>query len=121
MIRILESKQVGRLLARKAARLTEAEAVVRPILDAVRKRGDRALLEYARQFDGLTRKTVRVSEPELSAAAEALTPEFRDAVGTAIGNIRKFAKLQMPAEWTRQIFPGAKVGQIVRPLDTIAA
>ena len=51
MIRILESKQVGRLLARKAARFTEAEAVVRPILEAVRKRGDRALMEYARQFD----------------------------------------------------------------------
>jgi hypothetical protein len=50
VMRILESKQVGRLLAR-AARLTEAEAVVRPILDAVRQRGDRALLEYARQFD----------------------------------------------------------------------
>ena len=53
-MRILESKQVGRLLARKAARLTEAEAVVRPILDAVRTRGDRALLEYARQFDKLS-------------------------------------------------------------------
>ena len=32
MIHILESKQVGRLLARKAARFTEAEAVVRPSL-----------------------------------------------------------------------------------------
>ena len=51
VIRILASKDVGRLLARKAARFTEAEAVVRPILEAVRKRGDRALLEYARQFD----------------------------------------------------------------------
>ena len=48
MIRILETKQVGRLLARKAARFTEAEAVVRPILEAVRRRGDRALMEYAR-------------------------------------------------------------------------
>ena len=69
MIRILESKQVGRLLARKAARFTEAEAVVRPILEAVRQRGDRALLEYARQFDRLERKSVRVPEPELARRA----------------------------------------------------
>ena len=68
MIRILESKQVGRLLARKAARLSEAEAVVRPILEAVRQRGDTALLEYARKFDGLERKSVRVPENELRAA-----------------------------------------------------
>jgi len=45
MIRILESKEVGRLFARRAARLGEAEAVVRPMLEAVRKRGDRAPLE----------------------------------------------------------------------------
>ena len=40
-------------IARKAVRLAEAEAIVAPILDAVRKRGDEALLEYARKFDAL--------------------------------------------------------------------
>ena len=65
MIRILETKQVGRLLARKAARFTEAETVVRPILEAVRSRGDRALLEYALQFDRLERKSVRLQQTEL--------------------------------------------------------
>jgi hypothetical protein len=43
VIRILQSKDAGRLLARKEARFTEAEEAVRPILDAIRKRGDRAL------------------------------------------------------------------------------
>lgn len=121
MIRILETKQVGRLLARKAARFTEAEAVVRPILDAVRKRGDRALLEYARQFDHLTRKSVRVPEPELFAARQALTPQFRDAVETAAANIRAYAESQMPREWTTSLKPGLKLGQVVRPLETVAA
>jgi len=60
VIRILKSTDAGRLLARRQARLTEAEAVVRPILDAVRKHGDRALMEYARRLDGLERKSVRV-------------------------------------------------------------
>jgi histidinol dehydrogenase len=121
VIRILESKQVGRLLARKAARFTEAEAVVRPILEAVRRRGDRALMEYARQFDGLERKSVRVPPAELRAAREALTAEFRDAVETAAANIRAYAERQMPRQWTTQRKPGLKLGQMVRPLDTVAA
>jgi len=112
---------VGRLLARKAARLTEAEAVVRPILDAVRKRGDRALLEYARRFDGLERASVRVPEMELLDAAKKLTPEFRAAVETASANIRAYALRQMPKEWTAQTAPGLRLGQIVRPLDSVAA
>jgi histidinol dehydrogenase len=121
MIRILASKDVGRLLARKAARFTEAEQVVRPILDAVRTRGDKALLEYARQFDHLERKSVRVPAAELAAAAAALPPDFRRAVETASANIRAYAHLQMPKEWSRTVRPGLKLGQIVRPLDTVAA
>ena len=94
MIRILESKQAGRLLARKAARFTEAEAVVRPILEDVRKRGDRALLGYARKFDGLERKSVRVPEVELRAARKQLTPAFRRAMTAAVANIRWYARRQ---------------------------
>ena len=121
MIRILENKQVGRLLARKAARFTEAEAVVRPILEAVRKRGDRALMEYARHFDHLERKSVRVPRAELGAAREELSPEFSAAVETAAGNIRAYAERRMPRPWTVQTRAGLKLGQIVRPLDTVAA
>jgi histidinol dehydrogenase len=119
-MRILESKDVGRLLARKAARFEEAEAVVRPILDAVRKRGDRALMEYAHQFDGLDRKSVRVPEKELEAASHQLTPDFTSAVSTASANIRAYATRQMPREWSASK-QGATLGQIVRPLETVAA
>ena len=119
-MRILESQQIGRLLARRAARMEEAEAVVRPILDAVRKRGDRALLEYARQFDGLDRKSVRVPASETRAAARRLNPQFVRAVETAAANIRAYAVRQMPREWTRT-GSGIQLGQIVRPLDTVAA
>jgi histidinol dehydrogenase len=121
MIRILASKDVGRLLARKAARFEEAEQVARPILADVRKRGDKALLEYARKFDGLDRRSPVVAQQELDAAAAALSPAFRKAVATASKNIRAFAKLQLPQTRSAVIAPGLRVGQIVRPLDTIAA
>ena len=121
MIRTLASNRIASLLARRTTRLTQAEAVVRPILDAVRKLGDKALLKYARKFDGLDRKSVRVDERELAAACGKLSPAFRDAVETASTNIRTFAEMQMPVEQLMEMAPGLHLGQIVRPLDTVAA
>ncbi len=120
-MRILETRNVGRLLARKAARMEEAEAVVRPILDAVRLRGDKALLEYARRFDGFSGKSVRVSQRTLDTALAGLDPAVRRAAELAAANIRAYAERQMPGEWTREVRPGLRLGQIVRPLETVAA
>src|SRR3954452_6170513 len=100
MIRILESKDMGRVLARRAARMNEAEATVRPILDAVRRRGDKALLEYARRFDKLERKSVRVPAKELESSASRLKADFRSAVGVASANVRRYAEKQLPRAWT---------------------
>jgi len=121
VIRILESKQVSRLLARKAARFAEAEAVVRPILDDVRRDGDKALLEYARRFDGFAGRSVRVPAAQLQAAEQSLSPEFRQAIETAAANIRAYATKQLPKQWMSQNGSGLRYGQIVRPLDTVAA
>jgi histidinol dehydrogenase len=121
MIRILESKDMGRVLARRTARLSAAEETVRPILEAVRRRGDKALLEFARKFDQLERKSVVVPAGELADAAGRLTPGFRVAVEIAAANIRRFALRQMPREYNALFSPGLRLGQIVRPLDTVAA
>ena len=121
MIRIVDSKQVKNILSRKAARFEEAEGIVRPILEAVRTRGDTALLEYARKFDKLERSTVSVPRPELKAAEKKLTPAFRQAVTISSANIRAFAQLQLPVGKSKLVAPGLRLGQVVRPLDTVAA
>jgi histidinol dehydrogenase len=69
MIRILDHKDAAPLLARKTERLEDAERVVRSILEDVRRRGDAALLEYARKFDGFEGASVRV-EPGGTLGAE---------------------------------------------------
>lgn len=121
MVRIIDPSRIGPILKRRAARLAGAEETVRPILDAVRRRGDRALLEYARNLDGLEGKTVRVPETELQQAGLKLTPAFRDATATASANIRAFAERQLPAEQTWEAAPGIRLGLIVRPLEIVAA
>jgi histidinol dehydrogenase len=102
-------------VTRKAVRLSEAEAVVAPILEAVRSRGDEAVLEYARKFDGLEGGlTVPTSDAPVS-------PQFQSALETAAKNVREYAALQLPHDtWTE--FPdGRRLGSIVRPLESMGA
>lgn len=101
--------------------MLDAEKTVRPILEAVRRRGDKALLTYAREFDALDRRSVRVPAVELEAAEARLTPKFRAAVEVAARNVRRFAEKQLPREWSADFGAGLRLGQMVRPLDTVAA
>ncbi|MBI3208218.1 MAG: histidinol dehydrogenase, partial [Candidatus Solibacter usitatus] len=121
MIRILEATQAGKILERRTARLEEAEKVVRPILQAVQKRGDKALLEYAKKLDGLKGTAIRVPAEQLQQAGAELDPNFRNAVKTAVGNIRSYSRLQLPKPFRKALAPGVRLGQIVRPLDCVAA
>src|SRR5579872_5374802 len=121
MIRILPSTEAAKLLTRRKLRLAEAEATVAPILEAVRKRGDKAVLDYARKFDNYKAKTLAVPKSALEAAASRLSPAFRAAVGTSESNVREFALRQLPHDHQKLLKPGLSLGQIVRPLDTVAA
>jgi histidinol dehydrogenase len=99
--------------------MSEAEAAVRPILEAVRKRGDAAVAEFARKFDGLEGNTLEVPAATLRKAR--LSPEMRKAVRIASRNIETYAQLQMPVAKTIKPAPGVKLSQIIRPLDCVAA
>lgn len=121
MVRILTSKDAGRLLKRRAARLDEAERVVRPILDEVRRRGDAAVLEYARRFDGFEGRSVRVPRQTLEAAARGLSREFRQALRTSEKNVAAFARMQLPQAKKITPAPGLRLSQMVRPLEAAAA
>ena len=121
MLRIISLDQAQRFITRKAVRLAEAEQIVAPILEDVRKRGDEAVLEYARKFDGLEDADLAVPQSQLKNAVDRVSTEFRKALETAAKNIREFAALQLPKE-TWLTFPdGRRLGQIVRPLESMGA
>jgi histidinol dehydrogenase len=121
MLRIISLDQAQRFITRKAVRLAEAEQVVAPILEDVRRRGDEAVLEYARKFDGLEGADLTVPQSQLKSAVDRVSPEFRKALETAAKNIREYAELQLPKEsWVT--FPdGRRLGHIIRPLESMGA
>ena len=93
---------------------------VKRIVADVRKRGDRALLRYAAQFDGLTdAANLRITPDEMAAAWEAVTPAMREALTIAADQIRAFAVSQLPASWSESPTPGLTTGQLVRPLGAV--
>jgi histidinol dehydrogenase len=116
MLRIVNLDQAQSFVKRKAVRLAEAEQTVQPILDAVEERGDEAVLEFARKFDGFTGH-----ELKLPTASARVSDEFAAALETAAKNIREYAELQLPKEnWVT--FPdGRRLGHIVRPLESMGA
>jgi histidinol dehydrogenase len=121
MIRILDHAAAPRFLLRREASLAQAESVVRPIIDQVAQRGDAALREFARDFDKFTGVSFLATAQELSSAADRVSAAFRCAVEQASGNIREYAARQVPLEQWFDVRPGIRAGQIVRPLDRVAA
>jgi histidinol dehydrogenase len=105
---------------RGAVNTARVEPVVRRILAEVRKNGDRSLLKYAAEFDGLEKgQILLVSRDEMRAAWEETTPTLQAAMMVARGNILAFAEAQLPQEWTISAAAGVKTGQIVRPVANV--
>ncbi len=111
---------VRSLEQRGAVSTSRVEPVVRKILAAVRKSGDRALLKYAVELDGLAKgQPLLVSREEMKSAWESTAPKLQAAMMVARGNILAFAEAQLPQEWMISPVAGVKTGQIVRPLGSV--
>jgi len=121
IIRSDDKKAVSRLLSAQAANLSRAEAVARRIIANVRRQGDRALIRYTRQFDGVDLRKVgmTVTPDELDCACYNLPPFLVGALWEAAKNIRAVARRQRPRPWQVQPLPGVKVSQVVRPLERV--
>lgn len=125
MIRIIRSKDrksLARLMRVGAVRLEEAEVVAGLILEDVRRNGDRALLRYARKFDGvdLRKAGFTVTRAEIRRAHRKVPRGFVAALRTVARNIRATAIRQMPSAWQASNGAGVRVGQILRPLERVA-
>jgi len=97
------------------------EEEVRAILEDVRARGDAAVFDCARRFDGaaLTAATVRVSDDERRAGAQELAAADREALALAARRIEAFHQRQRRETWSFNEPDGSVLGQMVRPLRRV--
>ncbi len=114
------AETLAALERRGGAALDAMLPTVKRIVNDVRKRGDRALLGYAAEFDGLAGpEALRVTQRQMAAAWKALDPALRDALSTAATQIRAFARRQMPKSRNASPIEGLTTGQLVRPLGSV--
>jgi histidinol dehydrogenase len=90
----------ARLLGTKREVSEDVDEAVRAIIEDVRERGDRALIDYTGRFDGLelTPETLRISDQEIDAAQAQCPPEELAALGFARERIEVYHRAQRPQD-----------------------
>lgn len=118
----LDASQRRRLLRRAELQIDELIERVRPIVAAVRERGDEALREFTASFDKvqLAPDRLRVGHEEIEEAHARLDPGVREALEYAIANVRTFHERQVPHEqWFSEVAPGVVAGEQITPITSV--
>jgi len=122
-MRIISKAECETLLAHLAARSVALDAelmkVVSSIIDDVRARGDRALIDYAARFDKVQLEELRISVEQLRRYAASVDERVVQALRDAIRNVRVFHERQLEESWTINPAPGVELGQRITPLARV--
>lgn len=107
-------------LNRKAVPSDRVRETVSSIIAEVQERGDAALIDFTKKFDGadLT-KGLLVSEAEWAAAEAATEERTREAVAATLRNIASFAKKSQRQDWSDLNEQGAQVGERFVPFERV--
>ena len=127
LMRVLDSRDAdfeqsfARLEKRRDSGRSQVEDAVAAIIEDVRLRGDRALVEAVERYDGASIPIAELiwGPEEIEKGASRLAPEDRSALANAAERIRSYHAERVPESWdlTRE---GERLGQLVRPLERVA-
>jgi len=118
MIKILKYGQVSaeQIFARSVPKM-DVEKIVSDIIEDVKQRGDSALIEYCKKFDGAKLSSLEVSSEEIDEAVKIVGQEFIAVLEKAAANITKFHKRQVRNGFIINDENGIVMGQKVIPVD----
>jgi len=91
---------------------------VRDIVDRVRTEGDVAVREFTSEFDGIEVGNVEITD-ECERAADEVDDGIRNAIETAVANVREFHEAQLPDDWQREFSEGRTLGRRFRSLERV--
>ena len=112
--------QLDQLLSWESVSDATINQRVLDIIDNVRSRGDAALIDYTRQFDGLDvaqMSDLILPRERLELALTRITAEQRTALETAAQRVRQYHEKQVQDSWRYTEANGTVLGQQVTPLD----
>ncbi|MFO1023932.1 MAG: histidinol dehydrogenase [Acetobacteraceae bacterium] len=109
-------------LLSQARETTETvDRAVAAIIEAVRARGDAAVIDYTARFDRqtLTPDRLRVSAVEIDAAVTSVSRDLQDALDLAARRIEAFHRAQLPQDLRMTDAAGLTLGMRWTPLDAV--
>lgn len=109
------------LLKRDPNNYSAYEGTVQEIVDDVRARGDEALFEYTKKFDGaeLSADNIRVTQAEIQEALSQVDPNLLAVMKKSMKNIREYHEKQKRYSWFDSKPNGSILGQKVSALSSV--
>lgn len=98
---------------------SKIEKIVKPILDKVKRGGDKALYKFALEYDQVSLDTLFVAKEELEMAHKAVDEELKEAISQAKENITLFHKMQHQPELVVETMPGVTCRRKSVPIEKV--
>ncbi len=117
--RDLSRAELLTLVPRAAVSADIAVERVRPLVADVAARGETALREQARDFDGVQDHALRVPADAIAASLNDCPPEIEAALLELIARLRRGSAAQVPAEQVTRIGDGAEIRQRWQPVSRV--
>jgi histidinol dehydrogenase/sulfopropanediol 3-dehydrogenase len=106
----------------KAEDLRALQSTVAGILETVQRDGDKALVAYAKKFDGYD-GPIRLGDKEIEEAKRSLPADIIKGLDFAIERVTAFAQAQRATltEFEKEMFPGVFMGHRLVPVESAGA
>ncbi|MCW5516721.1 histidinol dehydrogenase [Muriicola sp. Z0-33] len=107
------------LLERPTQNLDDIEEIVNSVFQEVKAKGDKAVKNYTKQFDGVTLSNPKVGEVEVSEACAMVPDALKKAINAAKNNIEKFHGAQRTTKIEVETTRGVQCWQEKRPIQKV--
>ncbi|KAJ3232472.1 trifunctional histidinol dehydrogenase [Chytriomyces hyalinus] len=116
----LSEDEKSALLQRPILDLKEISSRVTPIVQAVRERGDDALVELTAKFDNVKLTSTVLKAPFPQHLIDEVKPAVKAAIDVAFANIAAFHKAQVSdSTLSVETMPGVVCSRFSRPIDRV--
>jgi len=114
--------QLSSLLSWESVSNKDVVKTVEEIINTIRSKGDRALIDYSIKFDGVKAKSMAdlmISQEELEKSFNNLSDKHKNALSVAAERIKSYHLKQNQQTWSYTEKDGTKLGQKITPLDRV--
>lgn len=113
----LDPKEMALARGHRAPMTSQVQAILQQVAD----RGDKALVEIARQFDDpdFSEEQLKVKPQEMEQAARRIDPQLRSALKRAVAQVREYQTHVKPVPKDSLVRGGLKMGIRWTALDSV--